>query len=308
MSVRAKVFGVLFGGIHPADYLVSAFVLILVLLNVTLLILSSEAPIAQANATLFFVLETVSVGIFSIEYLLRLWCCIEKRPYARLGSVVGRLRFMVSFAAVVDLVSVLPFFVFLVVNATAAAGSAQSLQFFSAVRVLRIFRLLKLDRLTRAFKILKNAIFRTSEILFVTLLMELVLFLFVSTVLWVLEPKLYPSIPAAMFVGLLMLTGSDYPPEGEMQTGTKVFVAVTVFISILVFALPTGALASGFDQVSANYLASKKKKKDRGEMPNIAVEDSDEELLKEEENDAPAASSPALVGSLNGGLCPTCGK
>ncbi len=133
---------------------------------------------------------------------------------------------MVSFAAVVDFISIVPFYILLIVNATGMHND-YTLQFFSAVRVLRIFRLLKLDRFTRAFKVLKVAIIRTAEILFITLLMELILFLFIATILWQLQPKLYPSIPSAMFVSVLMLTGSDFPPEDQMSAVSRVFVAIT---------------------------------------------------------------------------------
>lgn len=215
----------------------------------------------------------------------------------------------VTFAAVVDFISIVPFYVFLILNA--AGSNASGAQFFSAVRVLRIFRLLKLDRLTKAFKLLKNAIIRTSEVLFVTLIMELILFLFVATLLWILEPKLYPSIPDAMFISLLMLTGADIPSEGDLTVVSRAFVAITVFISILVFALPTGALASGFESVSEKYMALRKKKRPKGELNELAIQDSDEELLAEEEAGGKEAEAP-VQKSVNqqdqSKCCPTCGK
>ncbi len=85
---------------------------------------------------------------------------------------------------------------------------------------------------------------------------------------------------------------------------------LAVFISILVFALPTGALASGFEGVSATYIAQKKRKQ-RGELANIAVEDSDEELLKDAEEVAGKEGTTPLIASVNAeqhALCPTCGK
>lgn len=235
---------------------------------------------------------------------------MEKVKLGRLGPVLGRLRFMVTFAAVVDFVSIVPFYVFLILNAT--GSNASGAQFFSAVRVLRIFRLLKLDRLTKAFKLLKNAIIRTSEVLFVTLIMELILFLFVATLLWILEPKLYPSIPDAMFISLLMLTGADIPSESDLTVVSRAFVAITVFISILVFALPTGALASGFESVSEKYMALKKKKP-RGELSELAVQDSDDELLAEDDPAAAAKETAEVPAqkSINQepqAKCPTCGK
>ncbi len=145
------------------------------------------------------------------DFALRLLQVILSSPSFSLFCLFCLFVFytIFCFSQVVDFVSIVPFYVFLIVNATGIDASGA--QFFSAVRVLRIFRLLKLDRLTRAFKLLKNAIFRTAEVLFVTLIMELILFLFVATLLWILEPKLYPSIPDAMFISLLMLTGADVP-------------------------------------------------------------------------------------------------
>ncbi len=85
------MFGVLFGGTRPWDSVVSGVILVLVLSNVALLVLGSVDSVATPNATLFFVLEAVSVGLFTLEYLLRLYCCVEKRKLNRLGPVLGRL-------------------------------------------------------------------------------------------------------------------------------------------------------------------------------------------------------------------------
>ena len=70
------------------------------------------------------------------------------------------------------------------------------------------------------------------------------------------------------------------------------------------FALPTGALASGFDSVSAQYVAKKKKRS----SVQLAVEDSDDELLLDDEASKEAA--PVGTGSINAApaCCPTCGK
>ena len=164
LTTRQKVFGVLFGGLRPWDTVASAAILVLVLANVALLVVSSVDSIATPHAALFFGLEAASVGAFTLEYLLRVYCCVEKRKLGQLGPVLGRLRFLVTFAAVVDFVSIVPFYVFLIVNAASTNGDVAALQFFSAVRVLRIFRLLKLDRLTRAFKVLKVAVSAASGV------------------------------------------------------------------------------------------------------------------------------------------------
>ncbi len=94
-----------------------------------------------------------------------------------------------------------------------------------------------------------------------------------------------------------------------MSVVSRAFVAITVFISILVFALPTGALASGFESVSEKYLAIKKKQKSRGELSQIAVQDSDDELLAEEAEAEPQKSvNNSDSSSAKSDCCPTCGR
>ncbi len=94
--------------------------------------------------------------IFTFEYLARLYACVEKHKFGRLGLLLGRLRFMVTFLSIVDLVAIVPYYVMLVVQL--GTGNSQQLMFLAAVRVLRIFRLLKLERLTRAFKFVKVSV------------------------------------------------------------------------------------------------------------------------------------------------------
>lgn len=306
-SVRNKVFRLLNGGAPPYDNIINAFVLLLVLGNVVLLIVSSVDSLQKANATTFFVLECVSVGIFTCEYLLRIWVCVEKRRFLRLGPVLGRLRYAVSFTGVIDLLAIAPFYVLLCVPA------GPNVLFFSAIRVLRIFRLLKLERLANAFKILKHAILDQYEILLITLIMEAIIFLFVCTLLWVIEPELFPSIPSAMFVSLLMLTGSDLPPENLLSPLGKVFVAISVFLSIAMFALPTGVLAFGFQEVTTRYINAKKERSKKKLLP--APEDSDDDLFKapqeeEEEEKSSKEVTPLLSADniMKTHSCPTCGR
>lgn len=67
MSLRQRVFGVLFGGVKPWDTVFNILILLLVLMNVAMLITASVERIANENATFFFVAEAVSVGIFTVE-------------------------------------------------------------------------------------------------------------------------------------------------------------------------------------------------------------------------------------------------
>jgi len=85
--------------------------------------------------------ELFSIAVFSVEYLLRTWICVENQRYRR--PVAGRLRYMVSPMAIVDLVAVLPYYLGVMFNIDTRF-----------LRVLRLFRIFKLSRHFSAMSIL----------------------------------------------------------------------------------------------------------------------------------------------------------
>eukprot|EP00122_Pirum_gemmata_P004061 Pgem_evm1s3683 len=66
---------------------------------------------SQTATSVFNAIELVSVIFFTIEYMLRVAVCIENEEYGKFGHVKGRLCYMISFFALVDLAAILPFYV-----------------------------------------------------------------------------------------------------------------------------------------------------------------------------------------------------
>lgn len=109
---------------------VQVTIILLIFLSVgTVLLELIEHPFVVENAREFYVLELVTVIIFSAEYLLRLWAS-PSRP-----------KFVMSFYGIIDLLAILPFFL-----------AHSNLGF---IRSARILRLLRMSRLLRAAKILR---------------------------------------------------------------------------------------------------------------------------------------------------------
>ncbi|MBI4574806.1 MAG: ion transporter [Planctomycetes bacterium] len=218
-----------------------SFMMGLITLNVVALVLESMAELHARWTTAFRAFEYLSVGIFSIEYVLRLWTCAESPRWA--GAVLGRLRYARTPLALIDLLAVLPFYLpFLGVD----------LRFVRALRLFRLFRILKLARYSTALKSMGLAFTSRREELLTTLYVLFLVLLFASALMYYAEheaqPKAFSSIPAAMWWGIATVTtvgyGDIYPttPEGKVVAG------LVAILGIAMIALPTGVLGAAFTE------------------------------------------------------------
>ena len=97
--------------------------------NLACFIISTEPALPASMQQMFFVVEATTALLFSTEYCLRLWSCIE-------GSIT-RSQWIWSAWSLMDLASILPFYVDLLVP-----QDLPSLQF---IRILRVFRILRAE-------------------------------------------------------------------------------------------------------------------------------------------------------------------
>ena len=144
----------------------------------------------------YFLLEAISVACFSLEYVLRLF------------TAPKLLNFVKSFMALIDLFSVLPFYVTLTLE-HAFLFDASSLNAFVLLRILRIFRVLKFSRHSPRLRSLLTAIQRSaSELGFIVFSFTLGVVL-VSSLLYFLEVGVnmkFDSIPATMWYSVITMT------------------------------------------------------------------------------------------------------
>ncbi|MDQ3178883.1 MAG: ion transporter [Acidobacteriota bacterium] len=160
----------------------------------------------------------------------------------RYAGRFGRLRYIFSLMAIIDLLGILPTFLPMIFTI--------DLRVVRFLRVFRLFRLFKLNRYVQSLNKLDDVVRSRKEELLVTLVMISMLLLFSSSLMYLVEneaqPDKFPNIPAAMWWGVATLTtvgyGDIFPitPLGKLLGG---FIAL---LGIGMFALPTGILASGF--------------------------------------------------------------
>ncbi len=226
----------------PGDFASRIFtltILTLIILNVLAIVAESISPLYHRFGPVFRDFEIVSVAAFTIEYFLRVWSCVASPSFSH--PVLGRLRFAATPMAIVDLLAVLPFYLpFLGVD----------LRVIRIVRVFRLFRVAKLARYSTSLRRIHNVLRGRKEELLISFSAALVLLILASSLMYYVEhsaqPRVFSSIPAAMWWGISTLTtvgyGDTYPitPLGKMLGGL-----IAVF-GIGMFALPTAILGGGF--------------------------------------------------------------
>ncbi|MHC4079552.1 MAG: ion transporter [Planctomycetota bacterium] len=251
MAIRRRVYEILEVA-RPGDRasrLIDTLILSLILFNVAALVLETVEPIYAAGKVYFDAFELVSVAIFSVEYLFRLWCCVEHPRYER--TIVGRLRFARSPLALVDLLAVLPFYLPML---------GLDFRFMRSLRLARIFRLAKLIRYNAAIRLFAVVLVKKRAELLVALFVVLVILVLASSLMYFVEhdanPK-FSSIPAAMWWGIITLTTVGY---GDVHPDTgpgKALGAVIAVLGIGMFALPTSILGAAFvEEMSQRRAAS----------------------------------------------------
>lgn len=222
-----------------ASRLFDIFILSLIALNVVALVAETVTPIYEKSPLFFRGFEVVSVLIFTVEYVLRIWSCTASHDYA--SPVRGRLRFAVTPLALIDLFAVLPFYIpFLGLD----------LRFIRAVRLFRLFRVAKLGRYSMALRTVGRALSAKKEELLTSVFFLLLLLLLASSLMYFAENKAQPerfsSIPSAMWWGVVTLTTVGYGDVYPVTGVGKALASITAILGIAMFALPTGILGAAF--------------------------------------------------------------
>jgi len=222
---------------------VSDFLLILILLNVFAILLESVDWIHDRWLEEFAVFELLSVAVFSVEYLLRIWACPEEASGKYVG-LKGRLRFLFTPMSIIDLLAVLPFYLAFVVP-------VYDLRF---LRVLRVLRMLKLVRYSRSMDMMKAVLGQERRALGAAVIVMLVVLVLASSLMYLIEetaqPVAFSNIPAAMWWGMATLTTVGYGDVVPVTAWGKALGIVISLAGVGTFALPAGIIVSGFiDQV-----------------------------------------------------------
>ncbi|KAB2896106.1 MAG: ion transporter [Kofleriaceae bacterium] len=220
---------------------ISLALLVLIAANVSANVLETDAEIAARAPEFFRTFEIISVGVFTVEYLLRLWA---SREDPRFGGTFGWVRMMFTPMALVDMASIAPFYVTLV------APQTLDFRYLRILRLLRVFRLLRSRGVSDAFATLARVLQSKRVEIGVTIAVVGAAMLLSAGAMYMVEHRepdtQFTSIPRTMWWAIVTITTIGY---GDMVPATplgKVLGGFVGFLGICALALPVGILSSGF--------------------------------------------------------------
>lgn len=218
--------------------LANRLLVIAIIASVTTAIIDTEPAVASAGAVLQGV-DMAFAGLFLVEYVARIWIAPE---HPRLQSAkFPRLRYIFTPAALIDLAAILPTLL------AFGGGGALALRSF---RVLRMLRLAKLGRMSTAWVYISEAVRSRRYELTLTVAFAILTMIVTGTLLYWAEggtqPKVFGSIPRAMWWSVITLTTVGYGDVYPVTALGKMLASVTAVVGIGLIALPTGILAAAF--------------------------------------------------------------
>ena len=201
--------------------------------------------------------ERISVIIFSIEYLLRIWTADLLHPDSPPWR--ARWRYVTSGMAIIDLVSILPFYLPMLLPFNLIG--------IRAVRLVRLLRIFKLNRYSEALSSITEVLRRKYREMLVSIFLVSLMLVVSSLLIFYAEHDAQPDKFTNAFSGLwwavATLTTVGYGDIYPITTAGRILGAVIALTGIGMVAVPTSILSAGF----VEQLSGKDSGKETAEPP-----------------------------------------
>lgn len=235
--LQAKLYEIIFEADSPAGKTFDVWLLIMIVASVLTVFLESIPSLGQQYSTIFYGLEWVFTIFFTIEYGLRIYCAL--RP----------LRYVRSFYGIIDLLSILPTYLSLLIPGSQVGAVIRVL------RLLRVFRVFKLHNFLNQGDVISQALIRSRQKIAVFLYAVFLMVIVIGSFMYLIESNgpaadRFDSIPRGIYWAIVTITTVGY---GDISPATTLgqFVAALVMIAgYAIIAVPTGIVSA--ELVAAN--------------------------------------------------------
>lgn len=209
-------------------YWFNIFIYSLIVISILSLMFTSVDAYRDKYASIFSLVTNIIMPIFIVEYIARVYAS-------------GRLSYIFTPYAIIDLLTVIPYILI---------GFGIESAFLRSLRLLRIFRLFRIKRYEMFIGKMKEIAFSKKEEFIVLLFFTLVIVVLLSFVIFELENKAQPDIFTNIFQTLwwavATLTTVGYGDMYPITVGGQIITAMISILGIAFVAIPGGIFASEF--------------------------------------------------------------
>lgn len=238
------------------------FITIIIVSNIIVTVLETFDQLAYFSG-LFKIVEIVTVFVFCVEYILRIWTA--NYLYPEVTAVHARFKFLISFDGIVDLLTIIPAF-FL-----------SGFVIFRMLRVARIFHLFRLNAKYDSFNVITTVLYEKRNQIISSVFIVLILMLASSLCMYSVEHEAQPAVFRNAFSGIwwsmsTLLTvgyGDIYP----ITTLGRIMAICIAYLGVGAVAIPTGIISAGFvEQYQRKSSISDLKDADIQEIAEVFVD------------------------------------
>lgn len=233
--LKERLYIIIFEADTPAGKLFDVSLFIAILMSVGLTMLQSVETIRTGHETLLIALNMSFTGMFTIEYILRLWCARNSGRYAR------------SFFGIVDLLAILPVYLSWLIP------GMRSLDVVKVLRMLRIFRVLKMTQYVGDADLLMNALTASRRKIGIFLVVVMTIVVILGSLMYVIEGEEhgFSSIPRSVYWAIVTLTTVGYGDLSPQTSLGQALAAMIMIIGYSIIAVPTGIITAELGLESA---------------------------------------------------------
>lgn len=264
MKLKEKIFNIIQIGdkSNPISRMFDIFITVTIVANILVTFLQTFDELAFLT-TVFKSVEYITIFIFCVEYILRIWTTEYLYPDKSKGR--SKLRFLVSFDGIVDFFTIVPVF-FL-----------SGFVIFRMLRVARIFHLFRLNAKYDSFNVITTVLYEKRNQIISSVFIVLILMLASSLCMYSVEHDAQPAVFRNAFSGIwwsmsTLLTvgyGDIYP----ITTLGRVMAIGIAYLGVGVVAIPTGIISAGFvEQYQRKSNISGLKNEDIKEIAEVFVD------------------------------------
>tara|TARA_X000000368_G_C22961822_1_gene681348 strand:- start:23 stop:829 length:807 start_codon:yes stop_codon:yes gene_type:complete len=227
----------IFGTETISGRLFDILLIVAIISSVLVVMLDSVLEYHNSYGDIFLKAEWIFTILFTIEYLLRIYCI-------RLPS-----SYMFSFFGIIDLLAILPTYISLIIPGAAVFSVIRIL------RVLRVFRVLKLVQFMGEAELLKQAMIASKRKIFVYLFFLLNLVIVLGSLMYLIEGEKsgFDSIPRSIYWAIVTLTTVGYGDISPTSNLGQFIAAIIMIMGYSIIAVPTGIVTSSMNFTKDKY-------------------------------------------------------